>query len=67
MYLVSPNEAIIYYGLSIYNQDGDLIATSAGREGEAIKDGQPEVFQMLLDQYLAKSEQLEIKASKVKK
>lgn len=67
MYLVAPNEAIIYYGLSIYNQDGDLIAASAGREGAAIKDGQPEVFQMLLDQYLAKSEQLEIKASKVKK
>lgn len=65
--LVSPNTALIYYGLNLYNQYGDLIATSVARQEGVIREGQPEVFQILLDQYLGSSHMIEIKVAKVKK
>jgi len=67
MNLVMSNYAEIFYGFDLFNQDGDRIATSFIKPELPIKEGQPEVFQMLLDQFLANSEQLDIKALKVKK
>lgn len=65
--LVTPNTAVIWYGLNLYNQDGDMIASSVAMQEGTIKEGQPEVVQMLLDQYLGRAEQLEITVSKIKK
>lgn len=67
MNLFMSNSANMTYGLSLYNQDGDLVATSVDYQYQDIKEGQPEVFQFMLDQFLNKSEQLVLTTAKTKK
>lgn len=67
MDLITPNTAVIWYGLSLFNQDGDLIASGVASQQGRIKEGQPEVFQILLDQYLGTSETILLTASRSKK
>ncbi len=67
MNLLTSNSANLTYGLSLYNQDGDLVATSIDIQYQDIKEGHPEIFQFMLDQYLNKSELLVLTTAKTKK
>ncbi|HPJ60877.1 MAG TPA: hypothetical protein PLV06_14715 [Bacteroidales bacterium] len=64
MDLVTPNTAILWYGVNLYNHEGELIASGVAMKEGRIREGQPEVFQSLLDQYLLISETVQLKTAK---
>lgn len=67
MDLITPNTATIIYSVSLFNQDGDLVAAGSSMQAGKIKEGQPEVFQALLEQYLATAEAIQLKTTKPRK
>ena len=64
MNLLTSNSAQLIYGLSLYNEAGELVASDADMQFQDIKEGQPEVFQFLLDQFIGKAEIVELKAAR---
>ena len=64
MNLLTSNSAQLIYGLSLYNEAGELVASAVDMQFQDIKEGQPEVFQFLLDQFIGKAEIVELKAAR---
>jgi hypothetical protein len=67
MYLITPINAMIYCRVNLYNQDGDLIGIAYKPYESPFSEGQAELFQFMLDQYIDNAESIEFRAQKPKK
>lgn len=66
MYLITPTNAMIYVRINLYNQDGNLIGIAYKPYESPFKEGQADIFQFMLDQYIDNAESIEFRAQKPK-
>jgi hypothetical protein len=66
MYLVTPINAYLYCRVNLYDHEGNLIGIAYKYYENNFQEGQADVFQFMLDQYIDNAESIEFTAKKPK-